>query len=287
MFKSFSQIGVPMIKRRSGFSQMVYVYTFTLWVTAFGIAQNASAEILTVANSGFEDISTGINFNEFSFGAPTGWSLHDPNSVAGSGAGPNYYIGTLTPNATPNPAEFFTLGAPQGQRVGIAFNFARAGGGGEYGFSQTLSATLQPNTTYTLNVDVGNIGSGTAVNGDFFNLSGFPGYRIDLLAGGVVIAQDLNSLSGTIPEAAFATSTVNFQTGAFHSQLNQALGIRLVNLNIVDSTNPTTLAADLEVDFDNVRLFAVTAVPEPGCLMLLSVPVLGFIRFRKRLAANC
>ena len=226
--------------------------------------------MLTVINPGFEDNSGGIFFNEFSFGAPNGWSLYNPNNVAGAGAGPNYYIGTLTPSATPNPSEFFTLGAPEGQRVGIAFNFARVGGGGEYGFSQTLAATLQANTVYTMNVDIGNIGSGTAVNGDFFNLSGFPGYRLDLMAGGIVIAQDLNSLGGTIPNATFARSTLTFQTGSFHSQLNQSLGIRLVNLNRIDTTNASTQAGDLEVDFDNVQLFAVSAVPEPSSFIMLA-----------------
>ena len=252
------------------------------FVTSILFITPAVADMLTVNNASFEDVSGGILFNEFSFGAPNGWNLHNPSNVAGAGAGPNYYIGTLTPSATPNPSEFFTFGAPDGQRVGIAFNFAAVGGGGEYGFSQTLSATLQANTAYTLNVDVGNIGSGTAVNGQFFNLTGFPGYRIDLLAGGVVIAQDLNSLGGTIPEAAFATSTVTFQTGAFHSQLNQSLGIRLVNLNTIDTTNSTTQAADLEVDFDNVRFFAVSAVPEPSGLMLLAVTVLGYCGCRWR-----
>lgn len=268
-------------KLRSSHSLLRY---FVALVTSLVVVNLAKADMITVLNAGFEDISGGIIFNEFSFGAPNGWNLHNPSNTAGAGAGPNYYIGTLTPSATRNPTEFFTFGAPQGQRVGIAFNFAGVGGGGEYGFSQTLAATLQANTAYTLNVDIGNIGSGTAVNGDFFNLSGFPGYRIDLLAGGVVIAQDLNSLGGTIPEATFATSTVTFQTGSFHSQLNQSLGIRLVNLNRIDTTNASTLSADLEVDFDNVQLFAVSAVPEPSGLMLLAaVAVLGGARrYRKR-----
>ena len=240
------------------------------------------AEVITVVNSGFENTSGSIIFNEFSFGAPPGWNLYDPNNVTSNGDGPTYFIGTLRPASAPNPTQFFTAGATEGQRVGIAFNFANSGGAGEYGFVQTLAATLQANSIYTLNVDIGNIGSGTAVNGDFFNLSGFPGYRVDLLAGGSVIAQDINSIGGTIPNATFATSTLTFQTGATHALLNQSLGIRLVNLNTIDFTNPTTQAADLEVDFDNVRFSSVTAVPEPSSLMLFSVATICAYRLRRK-----
>ena len=78
------------------------------------------------------------------------------------------------------------------------------------------------------------------MNGEFFplTLSGFPGYRVDLLAGGEVIAQDENSLAGSIDDGKFGTSTVPFITGSTHPQLGQALSIRLVNLNQVDPMFP-------------------------------------------------
>lgn len=164
------------------------------------------------------------------------------------------------PVGNPGVYAFFPAGAPFGQRLGIAFNDAGTGDEGEYGMQQTLTLTLQPDTAYTLRVEIGNIASGTAENGGFFNLDGFPGYRVDLLAGGVVVAQDDNTLFGAIPEGEFATSTVAFTTGAAHPQLGQNLGIRLVNLNEVDPSAP---AADLEVDFDQVRLNYAPAVPGP------------------------
>jgi len=196
--------------------------------------------------------------NEFTFGALSGWDLYDPGNITSNGDGPAFFIGTLTPTAP----VFLTTGAAEGARVGIAFNRAATGGTGEYGLEQTLSTNLQANTTYTLDVEIGNIASGTAQSNEFFNLDGFPGYRVDILAGGVVVAQDLNALAGTIPEGEFSTSTVMFTTGATHAQLGQALQIRLVNLNVVDAAFPL---ADLEVDFDNVRFDAtLAAVPEPS-----------------------
>ena len=139
-----------------------------------------------------------------------------------------------------------------------------AEGNGEYGFEQTLTDTLQANTRYELLVEVGNIASGTATNGQFFNLDEFPGYRVDLLAGGTVIAQDVNSL--IIPEAEFATATVSIDIGAGHALLGQALGIRLVNLNEIPPGFTQQTSPDLEVDFDNVRLTATPLVPRAICI---------------------
>ena len=236
-----------------------------LMMVSVGTNRTVIAAPITIVNAGFEDISGESPNNEFTFGPLNGWGLYDLNNVAGGGAGPGYFIGTLTPNAPTN----FIGGAPEGQRVGIAFNFANTGDQGEYGMIQTLSETLQANTVYVLNVEIGNIASGTAENGSFFNLDGFPGYRVDLLAGGVVIAQDNNSLAGMVGEGFFETSTLSLTTGAAHAQLGQTLGIRLVNLNEVDDSFP---AAHLEVDFDNVRL-NVQAVPEPSGLLLLGLGV--------------
>ncbi len=243
-------------------------------VAISGNITNCQADIITVTNHSFEDISQGIIFNEFSFGAPAGWDLYDLNNITSGGDGPTFYIGTLTPNPPTN----FLTGASDGQRVGIAFNYFGSGGLGEYGMQQTLAATLQANSQYTLQVDIGNIASGTAVSGDFFNLDGFPGYRVDLLAGGVVIASDTNSLAGVIPEGEFRTSTLEFFADAANPFLGQALTIRLVNLNQIDALFPT---ADLEVDFDNVRL-SVTAIPEPSAtVILIALAGLGLVSRRR------
>jgi hypothetical protein len=96
------------------------------------------------------------------------------------------------------------------------------------------------------------------MDGTYFALEGIPDYRVDLIAGGVVIAQDINTLAGSIDDGDFGTSSVTFTTGPTHPQLGQQLGIRLVNLNQIDPSFPNS---HLEVDFDDVRL---DASPAPG-----------------------
>jgi hypothetical protein len=134
----------------------------------------------------------------------------------------------------------------------------------EAGLTQTLPAPLLLSTQYTLTVAVGNFGPSA---GDPWDFSGFPGYRVDLLAGGIVIASDNNTLAPG--EGRFLTSTVSFTTGSSHALAGQALGIRLVNLN----------GSGVEVNFDKVQLDAV-AVPEPasGLIVVLS----GALLFTRR-----
>lgn len=263
-------------------------------VLAAGIASTALAAPITVVNPGFEDVSGEVQQGDFTFGALNGWELYDPTGpggTAGNGNGGDYFIGTLTPQpdtTTPDPDDFlyFPAGAPEGSRVGIAFNNAGtdvANFGTEYGLEQTLSTNLQANTQYLLEVAVGNIASGISIiNGNpvFFELSGFPGYRIDLLAGGEVIASDENSLSTSdpIPDGEFRVSQLSFTSGANPAQLDQALGIRLVNLNVVDANFP---GAHLEVDFDDVRLSAVV-VPLPAALPLMIFACAGLSLVSRR-----
>lgn len=247
-------------------------------------SETLRASSIPVVNPGFEDIRGETVIDEFTFGPLNGWNLHDPGGIAASGAGPGFYIGTLTP-FVPDPLGHpgvyvgFDDGAAEGSRVGIAFNFASRAGRGEYGLMQTLASSLLPSTTYTLMVEVGNIASARSRRGTFFELSGFPGYRIDLMAGGVVVAQDNNSLAGLIPDGKWGTSTVRFTTGA-SVPANQSLGIRLVNLNRIDPLHPSS---DLEVDFDQVRLDASPAmVPEgqDATLPLLGLGLLMCLRRR-------
>jgi hapalindole H/12-epi-hapalindole U/12-epi-fischerindole U synthase len=241
------------------------------------LAAPVAAAPLNIVNAGFED-TTGQNpFNEFTFGTPTGWTLHDPNLITG---GPGFFTGTLQPNNV----DFFNgpIAAPEGSRVGILFN-SQGRDTGEYGFQQILTDSVQANTRYQLSVEVGNIASGDASNGDSFNLNGFPGYRVELFAidlfmNETELVKDLDTL--IIPEAEFALSTISVDIGAGHTAIGDMLGIRLVNLN---ETRGEAGPPDLEVDFDDVRLDA-TAISEPGMavLALLGVIALGLGRHAGR-----
>lgn len=214
---------------------------------------------IAIQNPGFE--ANVINPGTFIVLFPTGWNTYDPGNIINQNANS---VGVIYPTLGQS---FFPGGSPQANNSALVFlagpvNF-------EAGLQQTLTATLQPFTRYTLSVQVGNIASGTSIAGSsdgggiFYDLDGFPGYRIDLLAGGSVIASDNNSLGALIPEGQFRLSTVNFETGASHANMGQNLGIRLVNLDI-----PGTQAApNIEVDFDDVRLNAA-AIPEPSTLLL-------------------
>jgi hypothetical protein len=157
-------------------------------------------------------------------------------------------------------------------------------GGGEYGVEQELSATLEPDTVYTLTVEVGDIASCAGLvppYTSFFDLDGFPGHRIQLLAGGVVVAEHTASLG--LGEGEFGTAQLQLTTGDVHAQLGEPLAIRLVNRNQPDQPG----VSGLEVDFDDVRLDAtpVPAAPISGWAagaLSLALGAFGLARMRKR-----
>lgn len=277
---SLAKVGVNAIRAMNPAPSIFQPRTVCLLsLLALGCLRLSAQTSIAVLNHSFETGSATV-FNEFTFGPPPAWQLYDPSNITSGGAGAQFYVGTLTP-APDGEGGFinFPDGASDGQRVAIAFNFFGTGGLGEYGLVQTLAATLQANTSYSLQVDIGNIASGMAQNQTYFDLQGFPGYRIDLLAGNTVLASDNNTLAGSIDEGQFGLSVVQFTTGASHASLiDQPLGIRLVNLNVIDAAFPL---AHLEVDFDNVRLTA-TAIPEPAAWSWLALIAGGVALLRRR-----
>ena len=136
------------------------------------------------------------------------------------------------------------------------------------GFEQTLSATLMENTTYLLQVDIGN-----PLWEDNASWEGFPGYRIELLAGGVVLASDDNTLSPSDGTFNPIPSEVSFFTAqSDHASLGEALTIRLLNISAGEGR---------EVNFDNVRLTAAP-VPEPATMLLLGAGLIGLAGFGRK-----
>ncbi len=210
----------------------------------------AQAQNINVVNFGFE--ANIAPPRGFAVTIPTGWSLHDPAGIVDQIVDA---VGAVNPTGT----TFYPGGAPEGVNVALLY-LAGDRGGGEVGFRQTVNASLTANTRYTLRIEVGNIASGFGAPGNtFYNLDGFPGYRIDLFAGNTLIARDLNSLAPSIPEGQFRTSTLSVDIRPGHPALGLPLEIWVVNLN----TLGTPMAPGIEVNFDNVRL-AAEAIP-PLC----------------------
>lgn len=231
-----------------------------LLVAAVALSVSAASSrghsaIIAVTNPGFESpVLAAGTFNTTVL--PTGWSAYGYVDVF---AGRD--LGVLNPETTVLYAE----PVPEGSNVGVVFLLT--GGPTESGLQQTLTETLQVGMTYTLSVQVGNI----APDGGPFNFAGFPGYRVDLMAGDLVIAFDNNTL---LPgEGRFLQSTVTAAIGASHPAAGQPLGIRLVSLD-----GPT----GIEVNFDDVRLEAV-AVPEPASTTaLVAGGLVAFAWMRRR-----
>lgn len=242
-------------------------------------AQATGAE-LAVTNAGFEADFQGspVLTGSFPVGSPpTGWSRWDENGAPVPGS----LLGVLNPGTQ---AEYdadgaglppcFPAGAPEGTNVALLF---RSGGAAAdaYGIEQTLSETLTAGMRYRLQVEVGNIQTCAGLPPGFrtvFPLDDFPGYRIELLAGGVPIATEQNGVSPA--EGAFETTQLSILVPAGHPQAGLPLAIRLINLNQPGAELPGN---NLEVDFDDVRLSvtAPRAVPLPLGLTFAAVPLLA------------
>ena len=228
---------------------------------SLGAAPSVHAVDIPIVNPSFEaDFAPNGGFPVLN---PTGWSRIDPGNIVNQN---NNAVGVLNPAGT----TFFVDPVPHGNNVALIYLEQRAGTtnpGDMVGLQQTLAgSTLQINTRYTLTAAVGNIASGSGLGAfagfGFADLSGFPGYRVELLADGQVVAFDQDSVS--IGEGRFGLSEVKLTVGNVHPNAGQTLGIRLINRNF--SGNLVERAR--EVDFDNVALVA-TAVPEPSAYLLL------------------
>lgn len=249
-----------------------------------GSFSTANAASIFVENHSFEETGGMTPFGEFFFGVNPGWELVNPGLVNAAGSG--IFTGTLEPDTS--PGVWFNGGAPDGDLVAILFGFGtgNAAHAGAYGLEQELTGTvLEAGMHYELQVEVGNIGEGNALNGDFFPLDTFPGYQVQLWAGNTLLAEDDDSL--VIPEREFMTSTVSYTAVAGDPGIGETLSIRLINLNLdtgatyTDPATGQTRDVDIEVDFDNVRLTATRTVPEPETLGLLAC-ALGAVALRKR-----
>jgi len=132
--------------------------------------------------------------------------------------------------------------APEGENVLYTeYTVGFAGG-----VAQVLAETFAADTDYTLTVDIGN---------SWYYY--FSGYKVQLLAGGTVIAEDNDTLWPAYYE--WATSTVAYTYDPADAILvGQPLEIRLLSLGL-DKDNPG--GDPIGVEFDNVRLVPSSLTP--------------------------
>ncbi|HEY9852810.1 MAG TPA: PEP-CTERM sorting domain-containing protein [Leptolyngbyaceae cyanobacterium] len=217
----------------------------------------ASAASLFIANHGFEE--TILEEGGYTYREPIpGWQIYDPNNLFANGNS-NYSVFNAVEASYPGGI------VAEGNNVGAIF-LANEVGSGVAGFSQILGDVLTAGKAYTLKVNIGDPFP------DEYTGEGFPGYAVQLLAGGQVIAEDFNTQS--FNPGTFITSTVSYTASANDNYLGQALEIRL--LNVLTGTGK-------EVNFDNVRLDA-TSVPEPTSIFgLLGLGAFGAVSaFKKK-----
>jgi len=221
----------------------------------FLVAESVQATPITIVNSDFQAGSAGQGA-----GYLAGWDSttgiidqYDPYEWLGGGM---WYLGA---NPTSDPANG---GAGccgiQGEELGFIFNQ-----GSDVYLGQTLSATLQANTTYALTVAVGDRDASG---------SPFGGALIELYAGSTEIgsATYLTGTAGT-----FADDMLTFDSsGVDPSLIGQALRIQLHTAEFGST------------DFDNVSLDATldgaSALPEPTSIALLLSGLFGLRLIRRR-----
>lgn len=202
--------------------------SLSLWCLFLMLGLPATAAVsIPIVNPGFEEPVQADG--QFTANA-TGWT-----NVGGA-----LDAGVFNPTTSD-----FTGEAPTGQNVGYVYQ-----GPVDAGLSQILTGelgTFLADANYALGVKVGN-SLGYA----------YDGYRVQLLAGGTVIAEDDNSNPPAVD--AFVAVTVNYSYNAgLHAALvGQPLEIRLLSKNLVGGNS--------EVEFDDVELTVSYANPiaKPG-----------------------
>jgi hypothetical protein len=184
-----------------------------------GLTAATSAQPIAVVNPGFEDPV--LDENGYTWLDVPGWTQVDAN-----GAG----VWNVTLE------DFDPVMAPEGENVLYTENAVGAPGG----VAQVLAETFAADTDYTLTVEVGN---------SWYYYNG--GYSVQLLAGGVVIAEDNDSLWPDY--MTWATSTVAYTYDPNDELLvGEPLEIRLLNLALDKDAPPADTAVGVE--FDDVRL---------------------------------
>jgi len=196
------------------------------------LSASAGAAEVTIVNPGFE--LPVLADDDWTWLDTPGWAHVGAVGDAGDGVW------------NPTISDFDPVIAPEGQNVLYTENPPE---GVANGVAQVLTETFAGVTDYTLTAEVGN-------SWEYY----YSGYSVQLLAGGIVIAEDYDTVWPDY--MLWATSTVAYTYDPADSALvGQPLEIRLLNLGL-DKDNPP--AGDVVgVEFDNVILTSVTAPTAP------------------------
>jgi hypothetical protein len=182
---------------------------------------------VSITNPGFESPVLADGDYTYDFTNCPGWSNVDVSTIGG----------VWNPGLPGTSFPGYGGNAPEGQNIAYV---------NSSGIKQVLTKkTFAADTTYTLTVKVG-------------NTEGFDwtGYKVQLLAGETVLAEDDNTVA--IATGTFKTSTVTYTYDSGDSALlGQALQIRLF-----------CLGSGGEADFDDVQLTAEAPAPVPYVVTL-------------------
>lgn len=214
-----------------------------LFVAAFGFLGDPSpgfaqppeipAELLEIQNPGFEEPA--LEDGGFVTSIP-GWNRHDPNGV-------NPLTGVW------NPIIGLDYDAKCEQKNAAFVEIGQ--GGPAAGIRQQLTAVLEENTRYEFAVCVGN------TSGQFEpEFLGFPGYRVELLAGNRLLVADIGSVQPA--EGLFERFSLFYTTSTADPNVGEPLEVRLLNRRA---------GPGLTLDFDDVR---IEATPRPVQTYLFS-----------------
>lgn len=211
----------------------------------------AHATPVNIPNASFENPTTPTGGD----GAPIpGWVFNSPSG--------NLYGTSSISNS------FKSEGAASGNNYAFILN--DVAGATDTITSAASLGIIEPDTSYTLTVAIGNVGGSDSVS----NHS--PGnVSFSLLADGIAFATDTVP-NGTVPDATFVDFSLTFKTPSSGSIIGENLTVQLASL---PTSGPGSGPA-----FDNVTLDATSmaAAPEPSTTALLPVGLLALAWLMRR-----
>lgn len=231
----------------------------------FAFAKSASAQSITVPNFSFEtpaDTTIAAPYDKLGTANSTG--VADPLPSW------NYTTNNTNGYGVVSTSTLTTLGTSDGSQAA----FIDVYNGGNFGTLTTANSlgVISANTLYTLTVAVGApatwVGDPYAGVGGGHLTEGETGAEaiLSLTGDGTIFASQSVDAS-VVSEGTLVDYTVTFTTGASGGVIGQDLGISLESLK---EDYPGNVDPGIEADiFDNIRLTAVSTVPEPSTYAML------------------